>query len=243
MSIADKLTTIAANEQKVYDAGKNALLDYFWEIYQEGGDKYEYSSNFVSFPMDAFRPKYDIKNRSGTGIISFRRFGYSEKNRALNLTERLKECGVQLITEGLTTYLQAFQDARISHIPTLDFRKANSTSYCFNEGGNVTLIEIEKLIVSENTPFSHTFDGCKLLEKITIEGTIGRSIEFPHSPLTVDSCKSIINALKNYAGTTNELKYKLTLKNTVWEALNSAETPPSGNTWQDYVQSLGWLYA
>ena len=77
---------------------------------------------------------------------------------------------------------------------------------------------------------------------ILADGTIGKSIEFPHSPLTIDSCKSIINALKNYADTDYKLQYKLTLKNTVWEALNSAEAPPSGNTWQEYVQSLGWLY-
>ena len=34
MSIADKLTTIAENEQKVYDAGAKSEHDKFWDSYQ-----------------------------------------------------------------------------------------------------------------------------------------------------------------------------------------------------------------
>ena len=39
MSVADKLTTIVENEQKVYDAGKQAAYDWFWDRYQLDGVK------------------------------------------------------------------------------------------------------------------------------------------------------------------------------------------------------------
>ena len=35
MSIADKLQTILENEQKVFDAGKKAENERFWDIYHE----------------------------------------------------------------------------------------------------------------------------------------------------------------------------------------------------------------
>ena len=34
MSIAEKLTTIAENEQKVYDAGQKSEYDRFWDSYR-----------------------------------------------------------------------------------------------------------------------------------------------------------------------------------------------------------------
>ena len=39
MSIADKLTTIAENEQKVFDAGKQAEYDEFWDSFQSKGTR------------------------------------------------------------------------------------------------------------------------------------------------------------------------------------------------------------
>ena len=42
MSIADKLTTIAENEQRVYDAGKQAQYDEFWDDFQKNGTEYMY---------------------------------------------------------------------------------------------------------------------------------------------------------------------------------------------------------
>ena len=39
MSIAEKLVTVAENEQKVYDAGKQAEYDAFWDNYQVYGNR------------------------------------------------------------------------------------------------------------------------------------------------------------------------------------------------------------
>ena len=46
MSIAEKLTTIAQNEQKVYDAGYSKAESDFWDAYQKKGARTTYLEHF-----------------------------------------------------------------------------------------------------------------------------------------------------------------------------------------------------
>ena len=39
MSIAEKLITIAENEERVYESGKKAAYDRFWDVYQQNGNR------------------------------------------------------------------------------------------------------------------------------------------------------------------------------------------------------------
>lgn len=59
MSIADKLTIIAENEQKVFDAGKDAERDKFWDEFQQYGNRRNYRYAFYDNYTDVmFNPKY-----------------------------------------------------------------------------------------------------------------------------------------------------------------------------------------
>ena len=61
MSIAEKLQTIAENEPKVYDAGKKAEYDSFWDVYQQNGNRRYYHSAFSrQWNDDCYNPKYPI---------------------------------------------------------------------------------------------------------------------------------------------------------------------------------------
>ena len=61
MSIAEKLQTIAANEQKVYEAGKQAEYDTFWDTFQVNGNRINYQLAFSSVWNDEiYNPKYPI---------------------------------------------------------------------------------------------------------------------------------------------------------------------------------------
>lgn len=66
MSIAEKLTAIAENEQKVYDAGKQAEYDRFWDAYQRRGLNTNYSNRFYNWPAELYRPKYPIYTENYT---------------------------------------------------------------------------------------------------------------------------------------------------------------------------------
>ena len=60
MSIAEKLTQIAENEQRVYDAGKKAEYDRFWDVFQNNGKRKDYLYGFAGIGWDdtTYCPKY-----------------------------------------------------------------------------------------------------------------------------------------------------------------------------------------
>lgn len=62
MAIADKLKTVAENEPKVYEAGKKAEQDAFWDVFQNKGAKsnYNYALCGVMWIDEIYNPKYDI---------------------------------------------------------------------------------------------------------------------------------------------------------------------------------------
>ena len=100
---------------------------------------------------------------------------------------------------------------------------------------------IRKLVVYEITEYTNTFHNTLSLKNILFEGTIGRTISFVYSPLTVDSMKNIISCLKDYSGTDKELTYTLSFTSDCWATLETDSTSPIGTTWKDYVGTLGWL--
>lgn len=62
MSIADKLTAVAENQQKVYDAGVQAEHDRFWNAYQSGGRRVNYLYAFagLAWTDDTYDPIHPI---------------------------------------------------------------------------------------------------------------------------------------------------------------------------------------
>ena len=70
MSISDKLVTIAENEQKVFDAGKKAEYDAFWDAYQTNGNRRHYNHAFYDYWDDiTYNPKYPIVVTSTSDYI------------------------------------------------------------------------------------------------------------------------------------------------------------------------------
>ena len=62
MNIAEKLTVIAENEQKVYEAGKQAECNEFWDNFQNYGNRTEYKHAFRTscWNDDIYNPKYPL---------------------------------------------------------------------------------------------------------------------------------------------------------------------------------------
>ena len=60
MSIADKLTTVAENVPKVYEAGRKAEYDAEWDERQEYGNRIDHRYFFAGngWTSYTFNPKY-----------------------------------------------------------------------------------------------------------------------------------------------------------------------------------------
>lgn len=195
MSVADKLQTIVENEQKVYEAGKQAQYDEFWDGLQENGNRFNYQYGFVGWPDKAFYPKYDIVLGVGyNGAYAF------YDNRCEDLAQRLEDCNVILDTSKCGDIYQMFAFYRGKRVPRIDC----SSSMNYNRGAqylfsNVYNLEtIDALVLQEDTKLDYIFNNCTTLKNITIEGVIGQNLDMKSCGyLSKDSIISIINHLSD----------------------------------------------
>lgn len=214
MSIAEKLQTIAENEQRVYEAGKKAEYDAFWDKYQENGNRTDLQCAFAGAGWNAetFNPKYDMKPTNAYMMFRYTLI-YDD------FVENLEKKGITLDFSECTNMQYAFYGAVFSRIGVVDLRKSSNNGYLFGYAGLLKIID--KVIVTESTTLPSTaFNGAKFLEEIRIEGIIGQSgFDFRGcANLSKASITSIINALST---TTSGLT--VTLSKTAKEAAFTAD--------------------
>jgi len=201
MSIAEKLAAIAANQQKVFDAGVRREYDKFWDNFQGNGEKKGYNYAFYGYGWNDqnFRPKYDIKPTD-----------FAQAFNGCHITDLaaiLTDSGVTLDTSGTGGFSYSFYNSRLTHLPVISTVGAGKISYTFYQ--MLSLHTIDKVIFKDDG--SQTFEYafyCPALVNLTVEGVIGSNPSFGLcTKLSVDSLMSIINALKDYsgAGTTKTL--------------------------------------
>lgn len=205
MSIAEKLKTVAENEQKVFDAGKRAEYDRFWDDYQQNGNRTIYETAFggEGWTNEMFKPKYNMQ--IANGYMMFR-----NAQMTGDFVELLEGLNITFDTSNCTNFNYMFYGAKFERLGVISCIKGGAISYCF--GHCTQLKTIDKLILKENasTAFTSAFDGCSRLENIEVEGAIWANISFHVSPLTVASMKSVISCLKDYSaeGGTHTVTFK-----------------------------------
>ncbi len=222
-----------------YELGKQAQYDAFWDSYLAKGAtrKYAYAFAGICWSDNNFYPKHNIICGADAGQCFY-------NSQVSNIKARLEECGVKLDTSKATGLYQAFYYAVTKELPEISAENATNLYCLFNS--NPKLTRVDKLILKADGTSPHLTNicvGCTALEYIRFEGLIGTSITMSScSLLSVDSAKSIIEHLANYADTENEGKYTVKLHANTWAALEADGKAPDGNTWADYVTTtLGWL--
>lgn len=243
MNTAEKLTAIAENQPKVYDKGKYDEWSYFWDIYQEKGTRGMYFYAFAGYAWEdnIFRPKYDMKLLySNTNM-----FNYS---CLTDLAELFEKQGVILDTSRATNLTNAFSNMQsCTRLPAIDTSGITLTSYCNAIcDGSAKLHTIEKFKFKEGMAVSYqnAFRSCSSLTNVVFEGVLYASLNLQWSPLSVESLKTLILCLEDYAGTQEGGTKVITLKDECKTALEAeGATSPNGNLWTEYVSDLGWVLA
>ena len=255
MSTADIITSLVAQGKQdldaVYEAGRQAgsygegfedgqkaEYDRFWDEYQQNGDRVHYSYAFCGYGWtnDTFKPKYDIRPTSAASMFYLTQIqgDFVELFENLGVTLDLSKAGSFNILFGTAQY--------ITRLGVLDGSSASNLTQTFINC--YALVTIDKLVLKSDgtTTFSQSFTGCRSLQNITIEGTIGQSIDFSACPLTPDSMISIINHLKDfYDDTANQFTKTLSFSDACWTALQNQGDAPPGYTWRSYVEGeLKW---
>jgi hypothetical protein len=228
MTIAEQILRAKEDFDNVYDAGKIAEYDRSWDIYQQNGNRKDYSYAFAGFGWndETFNPKYDIKPTHGTHLFS--------NCQITNLVGRLDASRVTLDTSNLVSVNYLAQYSKIERLPELDMRTAPNLNYFLY--GNENLHTIDKIILKNDgsqTFSTYTFFGNTALREIRFEGVIGQpGLNFSASPLSIDSIVSIIGALQDKTGDTSK-DWLITL------GAANIETAGSECEW---LTSKGWRY-
>ena len=223
MNIADKLTTIAENVPKVYEAGKQARDDRFWNIFQKNGVRRNYNSGFAYWYGELFEPKYDlIANNSSNMFYHFNNWLTTEPINFIELCSRLN---IKMDFSGVaSTAAYMFYSAKISHLPEIDLSNAMNLSYAFN-GSKISYIEKLKLSNSQAQTFSYTFNNCSALKHCIFEGTIAQNGFNVSSCVELDyeSLLSILDCLGNKTDDIGGTEWVVTLGATNLSKLTDAE--------------------
>lgn len=247
MSIAEKLATIAENEQRVFEAGKTAEWNELWDGLQSYGTRTQYQqfcsySNFIvdkdTTPRWDFRPKYDIKPQNAQGMFrvlnSVPSSGGVMYPNLINtdLTQWLEDLGVTLDMSNCIDVSTMFYNCYgFRRVPFLDLSKCTSTG---NFLAFSTITTIDGIKSSEKTAWTSTTfaAGHYVLQHCIFSGVIAKSLNLSKTNLDHESLLSVINCLIDNVGTGTTLT--LTLGSSLIAKLSEEEL--------HLIEEKGWTY-
>ena len=239
MSIADKLITIAENEQKVYESGKATERSAFWDVFQDYGNRTDYNYAFTYWMSEYIHPKYKVIPTANAALRQIFQYCKTLKKLEKDYFDFSKTPQNLNQTGATYGYYFTFNSClSLEEIEDIGLIPQNAYTQTFAYDGS--LHTIAKLGVAETTTFDRTFGSCKELQNITIDGTIGQSGFDIHwsKNLTAKSLKSIVDALST---TTSGLS--ITFPTTAEANYNA--NPPEGapQTWAELVATRSnWTF-
>ena len=218
--------------------GKQAEYDAFWDAYQQNGNRTDYTEGFcfVGWTDETFKPKYDITIRGGRYVFY--------NSRITDLKQRLIDCGVKMLFDNAYCRDLSYfcQNMPVTYLPEIGGQAVTILNYAFQMSSQ--LKSIDKITASNTAPcnFLNAFQQCYALTDIAFsEDITPNNLNLQWSPITPESMKNIILALKNLTGTGSEYAYTITFNDACWEALEADSTAPGGITWAEYTRDIkGW---
>lgn len=219
MSIAEKLTTIAENEQRVYDAGYNKASKDEWDKFTDSNNRRFYEYAFARSGYEYIRPPYKITSTSRTLYM----FEYCTKLKAIESDyfdlsgtathNTASNTSSLYYTFRLCTSLEVVEDIGIP---------ANSYHYTF--AGCSKLHTIEVMRCKKAATYTDPFNSCPELVNIKFVGEIGNnftmadcsklsyeSLTAPEEEVNGEMRKGLMYALYDFVGNGETTTRTLTL--------------------------------
>ena len=238
MSIADKLSIIAENEQKVYDAGETAGIKQGKQTQKSNFEKAYSSWNSQTacdyffagkgWNNDSFYVSCNLKPTRAQGMFAMS--GISG-----DLADMCEKRGINIDFSNCKLFANFSSNANsITRFGILDISKAtDNISFAYNRA----LVTIDKLIVSASTKYSpYAFEECTKLVNLIVEGVIAKAnfnVQWC-TKLSKASIESIINCLSS---TTSGLSVTLSLT-AVKKAFETSSGANDGNTSEEWLNLI-----
>ncbi len=212
MSIAEKLTTIAENEQKVYEAGKKSQYDEFWDNHQQNGKRTDYTGGFSGWNGNIFKPKYNMQPIAAVYMLA-------QFTSETDLVEHLDNLGITLDFSKCTNFTNFMLWGQITRMGVIDSTAATAISFYYA----YKMRTLDLLIIRDDGSTTLTFEGAENLTNITIQGVIGKSTNMRWSPLSKNSITNVISVLSdtttNLTLTLSKSAVNKAFSNEDWETL------------------------
>ena len=218
MTRAEKLTAIAENQQKVYEAGKAAgSMDEFWDKFQNYGNRTDYQNAFggIGWTPETFKPKHPIKPTNAYMMFA--------RSTIKNFD------GIDIDFTNLSGGQYIFYNCNT--IEEVGVVKATGTLYGAFQNA-IALHTVEEIILPEVQNDVNYFNAIfsrdeKLVNVKFSGGKIQRNIDIHWSTLlTADSLDSIVESLSDDVTgqtitfpTTAEANYDAVYGEGAWAAL------------------------
>lgn len=247
MILSEETLKLKQDFDEVYNAGYEAgkaegggdgWYDTFWDNYLNNGNNIAGDYSFAGYRWtdDVFNPKHNIKPTTAPYMFY--------RSQITDLKGILERKGLTLDTSQCSNFAYMFSNSEITKLGIIDLRNGDvAITRTQNTFNTPTLQYIEKVIVHSKNYAYHIsmFTGATSLTHVMFEGTIYQNFTINASTLDLESAKSVLLALKNHAGTTNEFAYNISLSSGTWSVLDAdGATSPNGNTWREYVNDIGW---
>lgn len=209
----------------VFDAGKKAEHDAFWDAITDNGNRTNYQYAFWYQGVEYLRPNRKIIPTSLTGNL----FMYCNKLKKVE-AEYFDLSKASIGTSGTTSsmYYTFAYCYDLEEIEDIGLSPSYIYSYTFYSCKK--LRKIAKITVDADTRFNNSFAYCTSLEEVLFEGEIGQNgLTLQYSTtLNKASIVSIINCLS-----TNTSGLTVTLSKT---AVNNAfEGGSTGSEWLNLI--------
>jgi hypothetical protein len=190
MDIAEKVLRQKKDFDDVYEAGKKAEYDEFWDEALKNGGSWIYRFAGYCWTDKTFKPTQDLIATGNSNNIF-------NNSLITDLTAILNKYGVILDVSQATSVSGLFTYSKVTRVPFLDCRNCTTINTSFSNASEV--IEIEGIAINENCNVNSAFNNCKKLEKLIMSGTIGQNGFDVHwsTKLTAASLESIINTLSS----------------------------------------------
>ena len=235
MSIAEKLTTIAQNEQRVYEAGSRSEYDRFWDSFQNYGNRTDYSWAFRHVSDYCAQPKYKVQNLASNSKVGC----MFQLSKITKLESKYFDLSsITSITDEQSQQMYAvfnncseLVEIEDIGIPAMDY--SATWYYC------PKLETIAVVRCASGKKFDSTykpFYGCTALKNVTFFGLLDTDgLTLQYSPdLTKASIESVIGVLST---STSGLKVTLSKAavNKAFETSSGANNGVNSSEWKSLI--------
>ena len=252
MSITKNTSDLKTMKTFATTLKKQNDFSVIFDQYQLQGARqsYGYAFAYGHFSSDNFYPIYDMyPTGQYDGEDAYQMFyGFNAKEPALNLKERLEECGVVLNTCNANSVQQMYYTANVTEVPAIDLSNCTKNRWTTQQFVSLApnLKTVEKIIVSPQTFFSYyTFYQASNIEHMPVEGTIagGTSLDLRSlKKLNRASLETWVNALSEEVAPYTAY-FSLTSVNKAFETTSGENDGSTSTDWLNLIapkQDCGW---